>query len=31
VIGSRFVKGGKVVGYPVLKLLMNRLFLCLLD
>ena len=25
-IGSRFVKGGKVVGYPFLKLLMNRLF-----
>jgi dolichol-phosphate mannosyltransferase len=26
VIGSRFVKGGKVVGYPFLKRLMNRLF-----
>ena len=26
VIGSRFVKGGKVVGYPFLKLFMNRLF-----
>ncbi|HWY50970.1 MAG TPA: glycosyltransferase family 2 protein [Chthoniobacterales bacterium] len=26
VIGSRFVKGGKVIGYPFLKLLMNRLF-----
>jgi len=26
VIGSRFVKGGKVVGYPFLKHLMNRLF-----
>ncbi|HEV3244470.1 MAG TPA: glycosyltransferase family 2 protein [Chthoniobacterales bacterium] len=26
VIGSRFVKGGKVVGYPFLKLLMNRSF-----
>jgi dolichol-phosphate mannosyltransferase len=26
VIGSRFVKGGKVVGYPFAKLLMNRLF-----
>ncbi len=26
VIGSRFIKGGKVVGYPFPKLLMNRLF-----
>ena len=26
VIGSRFVKGGKVVGYPFLKRLMNRSF-----
>jgi glycosyltransferase involved in cell wall biosynthesis len=26
VIGSRFVEGGKVVGYPLLKRLMNRLF-----
>jgi dolichol-phosphate mannosyltransferase len=26
VIGSRFVEGGKVVGYPFLKRLMNRLF-----
>jgi hypothetical protein len=26
VIGSRFVEGGKVVGYPFLKHLMNRLF-----
>ncbi|MBV9618749.1 MAG: glycosyltransferase family 2 protein, partial [Verrucomicrobia bacterium] len=26
VIGSRFVQGGKVVGYPLLKRLMNRLF-----
>jgi dolichol-phosphate mannosyltransferase len=26
VIGSRFVTGGKVVGYPFPKLLMNRLF-----
>lgn len=26
VIGSRFVKGGRVVGYPFPKLLMNRLF-----
>jgi dolichol-phosphate mannosyltransferase len=26
VIGSRFVKGGKLVNYPFLKLLMNRLF-----
>jgi hypothetical protein len=26
VIGSRFVEGGKLVRYPPLKLLMNRLF-----
>jgi glycosyltransferase involved in cell wall biosynthesis len=26
VIGSRFVEGGKVVGYPFFKCLMNRLF-----
>jgi dolichol-phosphate mannosyltransferase len=26
VIGSRFVEGGKVIGYPLLKRLMNRLF-----
>ena len=26
VIGSRFIKGGRVVGYPFPKLLMNRLF-----
>ncbi len=26
VIGSRFVEGGEVVGYPFLKRLMNRLF-----
>ena len=26
VFGSRFIKGGHVIGYPVFKLLMNRIF-----